>query len=80
MNINVPVDTPVIKTDSGANTQPTVLIINSDSSDPNSVPIVVVDAGKGVIVKKHEDEKTDTVNATIDGTPTSVIPIEGTNT
>lgn len=44
--------------------------MNSDSSDPNSVPVVVVDAGEGVIVKKHEDEKTDTVNATIDGTPT----------
>ena len=54
--------------------------MNPNPSDPNSVLIVVVDASEGVIVKKHEDEKTDTVNATINGTPTSVTPIEGTNT
>ena len=37
----------------------------------------MVDANEGVIVKKTEDEKNDTVNATVDGTPTSIIPIDG---
>ena len=79
MDIKVPVNTPVIEIHSGDNIEPTVYIVDRDLSDPNSKPTVMVDANEGAIVNKTEDEKNDTINATVDGTPTSIIPIDGPN-
>lgn len=81
MTIEVPEGTKVSEIDTGAVTQPTVIEIKSDSSDPASPSTVVVDvAGRektDITVTVIEKPNIQEVNVKVNDVDTPILPISG---